>query len=79
MTARPASTSLAKSLQRNAPSGRDPGPVDVRRLTQPKIGPVPGEGEVHPGIGAVHQRSAKAYADAVGVHFGGTRATYRDD
>ncbi len=76
---RPASTSLAKSLQRNAPGGRDPGPVDVRRLTQPKIGPVPGEGGVSPGPGAFHPRSAKVFADVVGETFGGARSRYRDE
>lgn len=77
---KPPSRSMSKSLASGAPGGRTPPPptVSQQRPETSASMVLPGEGGVHPGVGAVHSRSAKALGDALGAHFGGQVAKYKD-
>jgi hypothetical protein len=77
---KPPSKSMSKSLAAGAPGGRSAQPPMVtrpRRMTNADM-TLPGEGGVHPGVGACPTGSAKRLGDATGAVFGGQVGRYKD-
>jgi len=70
------SKSISKSLASQTLPGRNPEPTTATRQRQAGLSPLPGSGEVHPGVGAAPRGSAKRQADAAGQTFGGPVSQY---